>query len=145
MPRLSGKQSLELAALLGVVGLRVDPVHLRRMLKNLIDNAIKFNRPRGRVEVNVRVEASLVRIEIKDSGIGIMPEALPGLFSRFHRAERSRNGQGAGLGLYIVRRLAEINGGRAWAESSGEGSNFFIELLAAESEPLEFELASSSV
>jgi len=75
-----------------------------------------------------------VRFAVTDRGVGIPPEELDRVFERFHRVERgaSRLTYGHGLGLYIARKIVELQGGRIWAESTvGEGSTVLLELPAA--------------
>ncbi len=104
---------------------------LERLLLNLIENAIKYNRPAG--EVNVRLDAvgSEVVIEVRDTGIGIPEEALDRIFERFYRVDkgRSRDQGGTGLGLSIIKHVAQSHGGRVEVESRlGEGSVFRVRL-----------------
>ena len=108
----------------------VDPDHLREIMTNLIDNAIKYTK-QGDVVVNVTSEGDLVKISIKDSGIGIAPEDIPHLFQKFYRIDSSdtREIGGTGLGLYLCRRLVESMEGHIWLESElGSGSTFYLTL-----------------
>lgn len=111
---------------------------LRRMLYNLVDNAIKYTSRGGRVELSLLhgETAGKLLLTIKDTGFGISPEKLPHIFERFFRVEatRPRYGppQGSGLGLSIAKSITEIHGGKIWAASElGKGTTFFIELPAA--------------
>jgi PAS domain S-box-containing protein len=108
----------------------LDNDHVREILDNLIENAIKYT-PRGEVMVDISGTEDHVVVSIKDSGIGIPTEDMPHLFQKFYRVDNkdTREIGGTGLGLYLSRRLAEIMGGRIWAESVyGSGSTFFLEL-----------------
>jgi two-component system phosphate regulon sensor histidine kinase PhoR len=104
---------------------------LEQMLTNLIDNAIKFNRMAGSVEVTLRRSDGRVVISVSDSGEGIMAEHLGRIFERFYRLDRGRTREvgGTGLGLAIVKHLAKLHGGEVSAESDlGRGTTFHIEL-----------------
>lgn len=106
-------------------------LRLEQVFVNLLDNAVKFNRPHGEVQVEMRPEDGKVRILIGDTGIGIPSEDLPRIFERFYRADkaRSRAMGGTGLGLSIVKHAVEQMGGTVQVQSRlGEGSEFTIEL-----------------
>jgi PAS domain S-box-containing protein len=108
----------------------IDPVRLKEILSNLVDNAIKYTKA-GSVMVDVSGDDKKVVVSIKDSGIGIPPEDIPHLFQKFYRVDSSdtREIGGTGLGLYLCRRLVEAMNGRIWVESAvGEGSTFFVEI-----------------
>jgi PAS domain S-box-containing protein len=109
-----------------------DPSRLRQVVLNLLSNAIKFT-PAGHVFLRVTPgEASGVKIEVEDTGIGIPEEKIGSLFQRFSQADSSttRKFGGTGLGLAITRELAELMGGRVSVESQkGLGSKFTITLL----------------
>jgi len=119
------------------VGIRGNALLLRRLLVNLIDNGIKYNRPGGNVSVTLGLESegNEARLVVEDTGIGIPAEALPHLFDRFYRVDkaRSRDVGGTGLGLAIVKRVAEAHGGTVTAESKpGKGSRFTVALPVAD-------------
>jgi signal transduction histidine kinase len=99
------------------------PLRLQQVVWNLLSNAIKFTPRGGRVRVRVWREAGEARVEVSDTGIGITPEFLPHVFDSFRQADGSTTRQygGLGLGLAIVRALAELHGGWVAAESEGEG------------------------
>ncbi len=108
-----------------------DEKKLSILLKNLVENAIKYNKENGKVEVNGFTDGNYTVIEVKDTGIGIPKEALPLIFERFYRVDksRSRNVGGTGLGLSIVKHIAEAHKGKVSVESTlGEGSSFKIYL-----------------
>jgi two-component system sensor histidine kinase/response regulator len=113
--------------------LRGDATRLTQALLNLASNAVKFTDV-GSVTLSVRVaeregERLLLRVEVRDTGIGISPQALPKLFRAFEQADASntRKYGGTGLGLVITRRLAELMGGEAGAHSTpGVGSTFWF-------------------
>jgi len=109
-------------------------LRLEQVFVNLLDNAVKFNRPNGEVQVEMRSGQGRIRILIGDTGIGIPSEDLPRIFERFYRADkaRSRAMGGTGLGLSIVKHAVEQMGGTVQVHSRlGEGSEFTIELPAA--------------
>ncbi len=110
---------------------RGDETQLISMFTNLVDNAINYTPPGGRVEVTGGMEGSEIVIEIADTGIGIPEGKLPRIFERFYRVDKARSKAtgGTGLGLSIVRHVAENHGGRVTVESTlGEGSVFTVHL-----------------
>ncbi len=109
-----------------------DPDRLEQVLVNLIHNAIKFTSPGGEIKVSAYAENKQVIFNVRDSGVGIPPEALTRIFERFYKADRSRSGKGTGLGLSIARHIIEAHGGRIWAESVvNQGSTFYFSLPIA--------------
>jgi two-component system, OmpR family, phosphate regulon sensor histidine kinase PhoR len=106
-------------------------LRLEQVFVNLLDNAVKFNRPNGEVQIEMRSKNGKVSILIGDTGIGIPSEDLPRVFERFYRVDkaRSRAMGGTGLGLSIVKHAIEQMGGTIKVDSRlGEGSEFTIEL-----------------
>jgi len=115
-------------------GLKVkgDAIGIKEVLANLVDNAIKYNRPEGKVQVSARAEGPSAIIEVKDTGIGIAAAEQQHVFDRFYRVDksRSRSQGGSGLGLAIVRKIVEEHGGTVSVESNpGQGSTFRVTLL----------------
>ncbi len=112
-----------------------DAHRLRQALANLIDNAIKYGREGGTVEVRGReLGAQQVEVSVRDDGPGIAGEALERVFERFYRADkaRARVQGGTGLGLAIVKNVVQAHGGDVRVESTpGRGTEFFIRLPAA--------------
>lgn len=105
-----------------------DPIKLRMILKNLLTNALKFTE-RGAVTVSANRQGKDLAFSVRDTGIGLAPEALPFIFEPFRQATSSTtlNKTGVGLGLYIVRQLVELLGGTVSATSSlGKGSTFHV-------------------
>jgi signal transduction histidine kinase/ActR/RegA family two-component response regulator len=100
-----------------------DPTHLEQVLEHLLANALKFTASGGQVEVTATREDDEVVLLVRDDGVGMGPEVLPHVFDLFMRAERgpSRLGGGMGVGLTLVRRLVELNGGTVEAHSEGPG------------------------
>ncbi len=108
---------------------------LALMVRNLVDNAIRYTRPGGRVDVHVAPEDGLVVLTVADTGVGIPGRELSRVFERFYRVDRARSREtgGTGLGLSIVRHVAENHGGRASVRSElGVGSTFEVRLPAAD-------------
>ena len=106
--------------------LRTDPVKVRMVLKNLVQNAMKFT-PQGTVSVAVRPHGEGVEFAVTDSGVGMSDEVRARIFEPFFQADAGGQRGGAGLGLYIVRRLLNMLGGRISVESEqGRGSVFRV-------------------
>lgn len=107
--------------------LRGNARRMRQVLENLINNAIKYNRPGGWIEINAQPDNQHIIVRIEDNGIGIPFEEQPNLFERFYRVKTAETEdiQGTGLGLAIVKSVVEKHKGRVWVESlPGEGSVF---------------------
>ena len=108
-----------------------DPVALRRVFMNLVENAVKYNRPGGRVNISLEAADGTARVRVEDTGPGISAEHLPKLFHRFYRVDktRSRERGGAGLGLAICKSFVEAHEGKIGVESEpGRGTVFWVEL-----------------
>ena len=104
------------------------------MLTNLLHNAIEYNRPDGAIDLTVARQDGRLEVEVRDTGVGIGPEAKAHLFERFYRADPSRAGDGlhAGLGLAIVKGYVDLMGGAIEVESvEGQGSTFRVRLPAS--------------
>jgi heavy metal sensor kinase len=115
------------------VHLHTDPDKLREVLTNLLHNAIEYNRPNGSIELALHRENGHVLLEVRDTGIGIAPEAREHIFERFYRADPSRQADGlhAGLGLAIVKGYVDLMGGQISVDSTeGQGTTFRLELPA---------------
>ncbi|MCJ7442850.1 MAG: ATP-binding protein, partial [Thermoanaerobaculaceae bacterium] len=108
---------------------RADPERLRQVLRNLIENGLKYTRAGGEVAVAAEKRGDRAVLCVCDNGAGIPAESLPRIFQELVRVPGNRPGKGAGLGLAIVCRLMLAMGGRVWAECTpAEGSSFFVEL-----------------
>lgn len=109
-----------------------DHKYLEQALFNLLDNAIKYGREGGKIEISViERDQKEVEIAIKDDGIGIPKEDISRIFERFYRVDKGRSRElgGTGLGLSIVKHIVQAHGGRVWAESQiGKGSTFYLTL-----------------
>jgi heavy metal sensor kinase len=113
------------------VAFRGDEELVRRMVMNLIDNAIRYTPEGGRVTVALESRGGDVAIRVSDTGAGIAPEAVPHVFERFYRGDKARSRQdgGFGLGLAIVKWVAESHGGAVeLATVPGTGSTFTVTL-----------------
>ena len=114
------------AATNGAMPMRGDPELIRRMLLNLLDNALKFTPSGGGVEIATRMENGRYVVAVRDTGSGIPAEAQPHVFDRFYRADRARTGAGAGLGLAIAKSIAELHGGDIRLVNSDEAGSLFL-------------------
>jgi two-component system phosphate regulon sensor histidine kinase PhoR len=114
------------------IEIRGNKLHLEQVIINLLDNAIKFNRPGGEVRIEVsRTSAREARICIADTGMGIPTQELPRIFERFYRVDKARSRQvgGTGLGLAIVKHAVELMNGSVEVHSElGKGSVFTVTL-----------------
>jgi signal transduction histidine kinase len=115
--------------------LTADADLIARAVTNLLANAVKFSPPRHEVVVEAYAESDLLRIEVKDQGCGIPPEAIPFIFEKFYRAprlpplEEEADAPGVGMGLAFVRDIAQLHRGRITVESEvGVGSVFTLRL-----------------
>ena len=132
------EKDLELSALVDAdlpTVVRGDELRIRQILINLLSNAVKFT-AEGEVVVRAKAEAGTdrVRIEVRDTGIGVEPDKIPSLFESFAQADTSttRRFGGTGLGLAIAKQLTELLGGEIGAESEpGKGSTFYVTLRSS--------------
>ena len=111
-----------------------DPIRLKELLLNLLDNAVRYTPEGGAITLSLKKESGFAMISVQDTGIGIPPEHLPHIFKRFYRVDKSRSRVegGVGLGLAISQQIAQMHGGRIEVESEvGVGSTFtvFLPLL----------------
>ena len=116
--------------------IQADEDRITQVLVNLVANAIQYTPEDGDVTISAARHEDEIYISVKDTGIGIPPEHLANLFTRFYRVDKSRSrnaGGGSGIGLTIAKHLVEAHGGRIWAESAGEGqgSTFSFSLKIA--------------
>ena len=122
--------TIELHAEMPIV-MRADRGEIEMILNNLVSNAVKYNRPQGRVDVTLSREGSAVTIAVADTGIGMTAEDAAKLFGEFVRIknDKTRNILGSGLGLSIVKKLAELYDGTATVTSQPDvGSTFTVTL-----------------
>ena len=116
----------------------MDPDAVKQALANLVDNALKYSAERRRLGVSARRDGERVVIEVADEGIGIPPGETARIFEKFYRIGRSetQGTRGSGVGLALVKHIAEAHGGRVSAESRpGQGSRFTL-ILCAANDPL---------
>jgi CheY-like chemotaxis protein len=120
--------------------LDADLTRLTQVLLNLLTNSVRYTEPGGKISLTAVRETGQVVVSIKDTGIGIAPESLPYVFDLFSQGVRaSQQAQGLGIGLSLVKQLAEMHGGTVSAHSAGinSGSEFLVRLpLAADQRPL---------
>ncbi|MBI4598549.1 MAG: phosphate regulon sensor histidine kinase PhoR [Candidatus Omnitrophica bacterium] len=110
---------------------QADSDRLRQVFVNLIDNAVKFNTPSGRVSIRAQISEEQIRILVEDTGAGIPEQDLPRIFERFYRVDKARSRElgGTGLGLAIVKHLVELHHGTVDVRSQpGQGSTFTVTL-----------------
>ena len=115
---------------------QADEDRITQVLVNLVANAIQYTPEGGDVTISAKRQADEIHMSVADTGIGIPPEHLANLFTRFYRVDKSRSrnaGGGSGIGLTIARHLVEAQGGHIWAESKGDGqgSTFTFSLKIA--------------
>ena len=107
-----------------------------RLLFNLIENGIKYNRPNGSVSVAVHQEANQVSLRVSDTGFGISQEYRDSIFQPFFRVDKSRSRKmgGVGLGLALVREIVVLHGGSVTVEASSNQGTTFLLVLPVEQE-----------
>ncbi len=112
-----------------------NPVQMRQVIDNLLDNAIKYTPDNGTITILGDVEEEQVILQFQDNGIGIPASDLPYVFDKFFRGSNlARGTPGTGLGLAIVKTIVENHGGRVWVDSTvGKGSTFTVVLPLAKS------------
>ena len=135
--------AIELALPAGPLVRTVDCNAIGRILSNLLGNAVKYAPAGTAVLVSVREEAGSIALHVADEGPGIPAEERELLFAKFRRSPMASHTSGLGLGLYIVRSLAEAHGGGATVRESPSGGSEFVVLLADLSEQLELSGAGS--
>jgi two-component system phosphate regulon sensor histidine kinase PhoR len=115
------------------LSLATDPELMRQLIGNLVSNAIRYNRPNGKVWLRLAAVDGGTQITVEDTGIGIPPEHQKRVFDRFYRidAHRSRQTGGTGLGLSIVKQLCEVIGATITLHSDSNGTRFDVRLSAA--------------
>jgi signal transduction histidine kinase len=125
---LAGKRQLAISRQEDLV-VNGDPHRLRRLLGNMLDNAIKYTLEDGTITISLFRDGDWALLEVADNGIGIAPQDLPQIFSRFYRVTSTRPQVkgGAGLGLALVKEIAEQHGGMVTVTSElGKESTFTV-------------------
>lgn len=119
----------------GPVPVRGDALRLTQVFDNLLGNAVKFTEQGGQIHLSVSPEPDCVRVEVRDTGIGIAPNSVDRIFERFYQVDGTltRPRGGIGLGLAICKLIVEVHGGRIGVASQvGEGSAFYFTLPLAD-------------
>lgn len=111
--------------------LSADPIRLEQVLTNLLSNAFRYTPPGGHIDLALATQDGMLRLSVHDSGPGIPEDALPYIFERFYRADKSRARAegGSGLGLTIARQLARLHGGDLTASNHSAGGALFTLIL----------------
>ena len=126
---------------------RADAQRIQQIVFNLLSNAVKFTPEGGRIDISVKRAESHYEIDVADNGRGINEDFLPFVFDRFRQAERVTIGPraGLGLGLTIVKSLAEAHGGEVFASSDGEGTGatFTVRMPIASGESPDFDITQA--
>lgn len=109
-----------------------DSVQLRRAVSNLVDNAIKYSPPKQQIRVKVKSKDKQIYVSVHDRGQGVADEDMPHIFEKFYRGRNTKDTDGTGLGLALVKSIAEAHGGRVWAQNlNHEGTVFMLQLPTA--------------
>ncbi|MBI4992264.1 MAG: HAMP domain-containing histidine kinase [Candidatus Harrisonbacteria bacterium] len=124
-------QTLSFKKIVNLPIINTDPKYLREVLDNLLSNAAKYTPNKGAVELSVSLYKGEILFAVKDSGIGIPKAQQSRVFGKFFRGDNAvkMSNDGTGLGLYIVKNLVELLGGKIWFESEEErGTTFYFTL-----------------
>src|SRR5215212_8600497 len=112
----------------------VDRRRIEQVLINLVHNAVKFTPEGGEIVVGAGLADGMLRVSVRDTGVGINAEELPRIFERFYKTDAARRSAGSGLGLAIAKRIVQAHGGTISAESTpGHGATFSFTLPLATS------------
>ena len=130
-PASNKKIAVELKVDTAIENIRADKTKLRRILYNLISNAIKFTHEKGKITVSASKKEGMLEIKVSDTGTGLLKEYYEKTFTPLAQADPSKvlKSGGAGLGLYIVKNLIDLHGGKIFVDSEvGKGSTFTFTL-----------------
>lgn len=111
------------------IQVNIDPSRFEQVIKNLLDNALKYSNPHSKVELMIQEKETIVEIMVKDEGVGIPESDLPYIFDRLYRVDKSRSREsgGTGLGLSIAKEIVEAHGGTIEVESKiGQGTKILV-------------------
>ena len=126
------KQTLEfLPPMTTIPAIQADKLRINEVLSNLLANAIAYTPEKGKITVSVEANEDSVTTHIQDNGVGIPPEAIPNLFTKFFRisGKLEQGSKGTGLGLYISKSVVDMHHGKIWVDSKlGQGSTFSFSL-----------------
>ncbi len=104
-----------------------DSYRLMQVLTNYLGNAIKYSGSNKPIKLHVKTDATSVIVSVNDSGVGIPDKQLPYVFERFFRADKTKDIEGLGMGLFFCKRIIEAHNGKVWVESTeGDGSQFYF-------------------
>ena len=106
-----------------------DRYRLIQVITNYLSNGIKYSKGSSEVELTLQHDDKSITVSVKDKGLGISKDQLPYIFNRFFRAEKTKNLEGVGLGLYLCRQIIKAHDGNVWAESEeSKGSTFYFSI-----------------
>src|SRR5438046_10026417 len=126
--------------------IQADRNRIQQALANLLDNAIKYTGPGGKVEVGASQKDGEIVITVQDTGVGISPEDLPRIWDRLYRADKSRNEKGLGLGLSLVKAVIQAHHGSVEVTSEPDrGSVFTVRLPATQARKQEASAIAAGV
>jgi signal transduction histidine kinase len=139
-PLISARKiELDVQLLPEEVTLSLDPILLGQVVHNLLTNAVRYtNQEHGTIRLKLTKTAEAYQIAVADNGIGIPAKAKKKIFSQFYRADNAKRveGEGTGLGLYLVKAIAELTGCKVWFESTeGKGATFYVTIPASGMKP----------
>ncbi len=118
---MDDERKVRLAVVNGLPPVSADKRRIGQVLVNLLSNAAKFSGAPAPIDVSARMDGEQVRIQVRDSGVGIPRERMGDLFQKFSQIHPGMRHKGTGLGLAICKGIVEAHGGHIWAESDGEG------------------------
>ena len=133
--RAKTKEIVFSVTLQDAVKVKGDPVYLKRVFNNLLDNAMKFTPEKGEVSLVLEALNNQGRVIVRDNGMGIEPEKQSKVFSRFYRTESARSHEGAGLGLNIAKAICDAHGAQMLLESGPGAGTQVVVLLPLFSQP----------